>query len=71
MSLIEKKQLGENIKRAREAKDWTAAETARACEMPGHQLASYERGRVYPQLVTLARVAEVLDVTVIDLLKVD
>lgn len=54
--------VGRNLRAARDAKGLTQREVAQAIGTEGFQVSRWEKGRVRPNDVTLARLAEALDV---------
>lgn len=65
-------QIGNNIRKAREAKELTQLALAHAIgwtgEEAGAQISRFERGKNEPRLTTLRRIASALEVTVDSLL---
>lgn len=64
-------QIGQNIKRAREAKGWnqvTLAQHALGAASKQHQLSRWESGEHMPTIPSLQRLASALSLSVADLL---
>ena len=54
-------ELGAEVRRLRESKDWSQAEFARASGMTQSAVARFEAGGTVPTLTTLYRLARTLD----------
>lgn len=59
--------IGQNIKTAREAKNWSQKKLAEATRISNTLICSYETGKRTPGLSTLALIAEALDVSIDEL----
>lgn len=60
-------QLGENIRNARQKKDWTQKELQEASDISVPTISAYENNRKRPSLDTLARIAKALDTSIDEL----
>jgi len=63
------KKLGENLKRIRIEKGMSQADICRELEVDKGYISNIEAGKQNPTLVTLARLAKALNVSVDELLK--
>lgn len=63
--------VGGNVRKLRVAKGITQERLAFASELDLTYIGGIERGRRNPSLLVMARIAEALDVSVADLIKVD
>lgn len=60
-------QIGENVKKAREAKGLSQKEVAATLKMDQNQCSKIENGKVDPQFSTIEKIAKAIRVNVIDL----
>ena len=63
------KQLGQNLKRIRTAKDISQGDIARVLDVSRGYISTIENGKTNPTLSTIARIAKALGVTNDELLK--
>lgn len=56
-------EIATNLKDLRKEKGWTQKEAANRIYLSRESYASYETGRLYPQLITVVRMADVFNVT--------
>lgn len=63
------KQLGQNLKRIRTAKDISQGDIARELDVSRGYISTIENGKTNPTLSTIARIAKALGVTNDELLK--
>jgi transcriptional regulator with XRE-family HTH domain len=64
-------RVGQNIRALREVRGLSLREFARLSGIAAPNLSNFENGHVSPRLETLGRVAQVLNVTVAELVTVD
>lgn len=62
-------KLGENIKKAREAKGMAQKQVAIACKMDTAQYSRIESGKTDPSFSSVVRIAKAMDVSLSDLFK--
>ncbi len=60
-------QLGQNIKRLREKKSWTQEELAEKADLHISYIGQIERGLRYPSLKVLFKIADALEVRIVDI----
>lgn len=63
------KKLGQNLKRIREEKGMTQGDICRALDIDRGFISSIENGKRNPTLSTIKKIADVLGITVDELLK--
>ena len=61
------KKFGEHLAKLRQAKGFSAADLARACEMERSSIARIETGRINPSLFILKKIAYSLNIELKDL----
>lgn len=64
-------QIGDKIKKAREAKGFSQKEVAVALKMDQSQYSKIENGKVDPQFSTIEKIANALEVKIVDLVAAD
>ncbi|WP_100075068.1 helix-turn-helix domain-containing protein [Chryseobacterium camelliae] len=64
-----KKALGTRIIRLREQKGWSQSDLARACNKDRQAIEKLENGKVNPTLYTLLEVANALEISLPELVK--
>jgi transcriptional regulator with XRE-family HTH domain len=69
MREVRAKEIGAQIRKYREAVGLTQADLADLIGKFNHQVSYYETGQVLPTIITLEKIAEALDISILQLLE--
>jgi len=65
------KQLGERIRKSRKERELTQAQVAEKLGVTQQLIATYETGKRRLPVLTLVKIAEILDISIDDLLRIE